>query len=233
MGLSAACWACFMCHHKLWPTSVSHPLSSLNSFWGLVGGKYYQKITLSIFRLVLQNFALPGCFPDIIFQCYLFSLLSSGWVVIGVCNYFIPRTHLIIREIVNWCEIAISSYKSTYWMPSLCCSFLIPFLLKLIVASRLYDIYMRVDDYSNASKFNHALTFNPVGGYFNLFKYHHLGCQNNLIFSNLGSCAACWAWLMCHHELWPTTVSHPFFFFWLHSLYGFHWPHCPLSAKDH
>ena len=29
-------------------------------------------------------------------------------------------------------------------------------------------------------------------------------------FSNLGLCAACWALFMCHHELWPTSVSCPF-----------------------
>ena len=55
LGLCAACWAYFMCHHKLWPTSVSHPFS-LNSSSGLTGGKYYKKITIAIFRLILQNF---------------------------------------------------------------------------------------------------------------------------------------------------------------------------------
>ena len=43
-----------MCHHKLWPTSVRHPFSFLNSSLGLAGGKHYQKITIPIFRLVLQ-----------------------------------------------------------------------------------------------------------------------------------------------------------------------------------
>ena len=31
-------------------------------------------------------------------------------------------------------------------------------------------------------------------------------------FSNSGLCAACWAHFMYHHELWPTSVSHPFSF---------------------
>ena len=48
LGLCAACWARFMCHQKLWPTSVSRPFSFLNSFLGLVGAKYYQKITIHI-----------------------------------------------------------------------------------------------------------------------------------------------------------------------------------------
>ena len=59
-GLCAACWAHFMCHHELWPTSVSHPFSFLDSSLRLAGGKYYQEITIPIFRLVRQTFAIPG-----------------------------------------------------------------------------------------------------------------------------------------------------------------------------
>ena len=55
-----------MCHYKLWPTSVSQPFSFLNSSLGLAGGKHYQKITIPIFRLVVQNFAIPGYFPYIL-----------------------------------------------------------------------------------------------------------------------------------------------------------------------
>ena len=85
LGLCAVCWAHFMCHHKLWPTLVSHShaFSSLNSSIGFVGGKHYQEITFPIFWLVLQNFAIPGCFPYILFYHYLFSLLSLGWFVIA------------------------------------------------------------------------------------------------------------------------------------------------------
>ena len=71
-----------MCHHELWPTWVSHPFSSLNGSLGFAGGKHDQKITIIILRL-LQNFAIPGCFPNILFHCYPFSLLSSGWFVIA------------------------------------------------------------------------------------------------------------------------------------------------------
>ena len=95
LGLFAAFWACFMCHHELWPTSVSHPFSSLNSFLGFAGGKHYQKITIPIFRLVLQNFAIPGYFPYILFYRYPFSLLSSGWFVIAVCG------SISFREVVK------------------------------------------------------------------------------------------------------------------------------------
>ena len=39
----------------------------------------------------------------------------------------------------------------------------------------------------------------------------HRGCLNDLIFSNLGLCAACWAHVVCYHELWLTSVRHPFY----------------------
>ena len=57
----------------------------------------------------------------------------------------------------------------------------------------------------SCSKFFHG--FNHVGGSFNLFKGHHRVYPNNPIFSNLGLCAACWAYFMCHHELWPTSIA--------------------------
>ena len=63
LGLCAACWAHFMCRHELWSTSVSHLYSSLNTSLGLAAGKYHQKITIIILKLVPQHFALPGCFP--------------------------------------------------------------------------------------------------------------------------------------------------------------------------
>ena len=86
LGLCAVCWAHFMCHHELWPPSVGHPFSFLNSSWGLTGGKFFQNITISIFRFVHQNFTIPGYFPYILFYSYLFSFLSSGWFVIAVCG---------------------------------------------------------------------------------------------------------------------------------------------------
>ena len=77
LGLCAARWARFMCHHELWPTSVSHPFSFLYSSLGLAGGKHFQKITISVFRVVFQNFAIPGCF--IFFYCYI--LLTLFWFI--------------------------------------------------------------------------------------------------------------------------------------------------------
>ena len=108
-----------MCHHELLPTSVSHPFS-LNSSLDFAGGKHYQKITIPIFRLVLQNFAIPDYFPSILFCHYLFSLLSSGWFVIAV------RGSFSVRELVKylglfhfWCRVDISNDKSTEWVHSL------------------------------------------------------------------------------------------------------------------
>ena len=80
LGLCAVCWAHFMCHHKLWPTSVSHPFSSVNSSLGLTGGKYYQNITLPLFRLILQNCAFRGCFLSCSFLSLSFLLSFSRLV---------------------------------------------------------------------------------------------------------------------------------------------------------
>ena len=57
---------------------------------------------------------------------------------------------------------------------------------------------------------NVVVTFNNVGRSFDLFKYHHWGCLNNPTFWNSGLFAVCWTRFTCHHELWPTSVSHPF-----------------------
>ena len=88
LGLCAACWVHFMSSRIV--ANVGHPFSSSDSSLGLTGGKYYQKITSPIFRLILQNIAVPGCFSHILFYHYIFSLLSSGWVVIAVCDCFSP-----------------------------------------------------------------------------------------------------------------------------------------------
>ena len=92
LGLCAACWARFMCHHELWPTSVSHPFSSSNSSLGFAGGKHYQKITIPIFRPVFQNFAIPGYFPYILFYRYLFPYCTFFWLVYycSLWLYFSP-----------------------------------------------------------------------------------------------------------------------------------------------
>ena len=97
--LCAVCWAHFMCHHKLWPTSVSHPFSFLNSSLGLAGGKHYQKITIPIFRLVLQILLFQVTFLIflIFFSVTIFSpYFFSGWFVIAVCS------SVSVREVVKY-----------------------------------------------------------------------------------------------------------------------------------
>ena len=59
-------------------------LCILDIYWR----KYYQKITISIFRLVLQNFALPVCLP------YIFSIatFSPYFLLVGLLlKELIPR----------------------------------------------------------------------------------------------------------------------------------------------
>ena len=80
---------------QLWPVSVSHPFSFINSSLGIVGGKHNQKSIIPVFRVVLQNFAYAGFFPNILFYRYVISLLSSGWFVIAVCG------SVSVRELVK------------------------------------------------------------------------------------------------------------------------------------
>ena len=74
-----------MCHHELWPTSVSHPFSSLNSSEGFAGGKHYQKITIAIFRFVLQNFDIPGYFPYILSM----AVFSPYFLLVGLLLQYV------------------------------------------------------------------------------------------------------------------------------------------------
>ena len=89
LGLCVACWVHSMCHHELWQTSVIHPFSFLNSSLGLAGGKHYHKITSPIFRLVLQNVAIPGYFP-LFFSIIIFSpyFLQVGLLLQYVAHFF-------------------------------------------------------------------------------------------------------------------------------------------------
>ena len=52
-----------------WPTSVSHPFSSLNNSLGLAGGKHYQKITIPI-KILLFQVAFLIFFSIAIFSLY-------------------------------------------------------------------------------------------------------------------------------------------------------------------
>ena len=81
LELCATCWAHFMCHHEMWLTSMSHPYSSLSSSLAFAGG-----ITIPIFRLVLQKFAIPGCFHYIIFITFF----SPYFLLVGLLLQSVP-----------------------------------------------------------------------------------------------------------------------------------------------
>ena len=51
-----------------------------------------------------------------------------------------------------------------------------------------------------------------VRGSFESFYGHHRLYLHNPVFSNLGLCAVCRVHFMCHQELWPSSVDHPFSF---------------------
>ena len=56
------------------------------ALYPLLEEKNYQKITIPILRLVLQNFDIPGCFPYIPFCCYLLLISFFSLVFIVVCG---------------------------------------------------------------------------------------------------------------------------------------------------
>ena len=77
LGLRAACWAYFMCHHELWPTSMSRPFSSLNSSFGLTEGENISRKLLSLsldlfFKILLFQVAFLIFFSIAIFSPYFF-----------------------------------------------------------------------------------------------------------------------------------------------------------------
>ena len=94
-----------MCYHELWPTSVSHPFSILSQYlFSFTGGKHYQKITIPIFKLFLQNFAIQGNFPYIlsiaIFSPYFLQVglllqyvaLFQSWNYLSIKNHYTPAS---------------------------------------------------------------------------------------------------------------------------------------------
>ena len=71
-------------------------------------------------------------------------------------------------------------------------------------------VFSYIEMVYNSKQENPSWKFEYMIGSFQLFfKYHQQGCFNDPIFSNLGLHAACWALVMCHHELCPTLVSEP------------------------
>ena len=78
LGLCASCWAHFVCHQKLWPTSLSHPFSSLNRSLGFTEGN----ITRNYYPYLLNYFS-KFCFSRLLLWysfLSLYFLLTFFWV---------------------------------------------------------------------------------------------------------------------------------------------------------
>ena len=71
---------------QLWPTSVSHPFPYHSSL-GLAGGKHYQKVTIPIFRHVLQNVAHPGCMGSMCQR--LIAIFSPYLLLVGLLLQYV------------------------------------------------------------------------------------------------------------------------------------------------
>ena len=120
-----------MCHHELWPTSVSHPFSSLNSSLGFAGGKHYQKITILIFRLVVQNFAIPGCFPYIFFSMAIF---SPYFLLVGLLLQSVALFQSL--SLKKFMEMSLNFIWRCLFEPCYCCMQ----YLTVIAAHNCYQI---------------------------------------------------------------------------------------------
>ena len=83
---------------------LSYPSLFLNNSLASTGGKQYQKITIPIFTLALQNFAFSRLlsFYTLYHACY-FSSISPVWVVIAVSKW--------LYVVVVVCLFPAQSYK--------------------------------------------------------------------------------------------------------------------------
>ena len=91
MWLCAACWVHFMCHHKLWLTSVTHPFPLSIALKALLEKNITRKLPSLSLDVFLKNLLFQFFFPyilchPIISHQLLKSILSSSWFVIAVCG---------------------------------------------------------------------------------------------------------------------------------------------------
>ena len=90
LGLCTACWTHFMCHHQLWPTSVSHPFSFLTSSLGFAAGKHYKIITIPCFWTCLPKL----CLFQVVFL--ISEIIDCTWSIISAytlcCSIISPYT---------------------------------------------------------------------------------------------------------------------------------------------
>ena len=83
----------FMCHHKFWPTSVSHPFSSINGSLCLAGGNITWKL-LSIssdlyFKILVFQAAFLVFFSITIFSPYFLTLTLTFFWLVCYCNMWL------------------------------------------------------------------------------------------------------------------------------------------------
>ena len=100
---------------------------SINSSLGFTGGKPDQKITILVFKLVVQNFAPPVFFPC--FLCYPNHIISPYFLLVVLLLQYVALSLSVdgtsyVLVIINWCRVAISNDKSTLCVPLLFCVFL-------------------------------------------------------------------------------------------------------------
>ena len=106
--------------------------------------KHYKKITIPIIRLVLQNFALPGCFPYIIFYSCLF-LLNFSWLFLSLLQYMAILHSMELIKVKCQCKLMQSrrlQWKVLMGTLKYLCFFFVNSFLKLIVGSTYGGIWI-------------------------------------------------------------------------------------------
>ena len=74
-----------MCHHELWPTSVSHPFSSLNSFWA----SPEENITRKLLSLSLDLFFKILLFHVAFRKFFSITLFSPYFLLVGLLLHYV------------------------------------------------------------------------------------------------------------------------------------------------
>ena len=92
---------------RWWPPSTMWvgPLILYGQHWECLNNPIFSNLGLCVFKLVPQNSAIPGYFLYILFNRYLFSLLSSDWFVIAVCGSISVRK--LFNSFKSYCELIL------------------------------------------------------------------------------------------------------------------------------
>ena len=101
----AACWARFVCHNELWPTSLTCPFSSPNRSLGLAGGKY-RKLTITSSDLLSKIFSF-GLLPLYLIYCYISPHALLFLFDIAVCGPILLRDLVSNISIANWYKVGL------------------------------------------------------------------------------------------------------------------------------